>query len=119
MLLPSHHHGVDYNEGREHLMQMPIGVPWYRREVYRELRELFEDGDRLPRDYDQWLDSATQGFAQIQAQGGLVLKVYLDPRHFRSWCQERQLKPDFRARQQFVMAIAQDHAMRAPTIVML
>jgi hypothetical protein len=108
-----------HREGRELLMRTPIGIPWYRREAYPELRKLFVDGDRLPRDYDQWLASATQGFAQVQAQGGLALKVYLDPRHFRFWCQERRLEPDFRARQQFVMAIAQDHALSAPTMAML
>jgi len=104
---------------REHLVQTPIGFPWYRRDAYPELRAMFVDGDRLPVEYDQWLHAADLGFGRIQAQGGLAIKVDLDPRHFGFWCQERQLQPDFRARQQFATVMARDHAMREPSMAML
>jgi hypothetical protein len=94
-------------------MQMPIGFPWYRREVYQDLRQLFVDGDRLPAAYDQWLQTAQSGASQIEAQGGKIVKVYVDPRHFNYWCQKRQLPMDFRARQQFAAAMALTHVARS------
>jgi hypothetical protein len=96
-------------------MQIAIGLPWYRPEVYTDLRRIFVDGDRLPADYNHWLRDAEAGFAQFQTHGGLVMKVYLDPGHFSFWCDQRQIPMDFRARQQFAMEMARKHAMQEPS----
>jgi hypothetical protein len=100
-------------------MEIPIGLPWYRRDIYSDLRKIFVDGHRLPPAYDQWLEDAEASFAQLQVYGGLVMKVHLDPRHFSFWCEKRHIPMDFRARQQFAMEMAREHAAKVPSVALL
>jgi hypothetical protein len=90
-----------------------VGVSWYRREHYDELRRLFADGRQLPETFDQWLSAANEGVARIEQMGGVALKAPLDLFDFPRWCKARRLACDFRARQLFVAEFVRQHAAPA------
>jgi hypothetical protein len=87
-----------------------VGVSWYRREHYDELRRIFADGRQLPETFDQWLRAATEGLIRIEQMGAVPVKAPLDLFDFPKWCAARHLECDFRARQLFVAEFVRDHA---------
>lgn len=91
-------------------MGTAVGVSWYRREHYDELRRIFADGRQLPETFDQWLRAATEGLIRIEQMGGIPVKAPLDLFDFPKWCAARHLECDFRARQMFVAEFVRDHA---------
>ena len=78
-----------------------ILVPWYAREDYSAVREVMEDGDTLPVNYDEWLTQAERFLARLSRGGMGIVRVKLDSHAFRSWCQERGLKPNPHGRTQY------------------
>jgi hypothetical protein len=90
-------------------METAIGVLWYRREHYDELRRLFPDGRQLPVTFDQWLSEANEGVARIEQMGGIAVKATLDLFDFPRWCAMRGLSCDYRARQMFVAEFVRRH----------
>ena len=59
------------------------------------------DGDRLPASFDAWEGNAHLLRERIEAGGDLVMRIQLEPREFRDWCDERGLAPDAGARHRF------------------
>ncbi|HWL67008.1 MAG TPA: hypothetical protein VNS22_01340 [Geminicoccus sp.] len=94
-------------------MERAIGVLWYRREHYDELRRLFPDGRQLPDTFDQWLSEANEGMARIEEMGAVPVKATLDLFDFPRWCAMRGLSCDYRARQLFVAEFVHDHQAQA------
>lgn len=82
-----------------------IGIPWYDREDYEELRALFHDGSRLPETFRDWYDQATAAFRVFQNQRLRVTRVRLRPKEFEIWCQERRVSCDYRARHLFAQEL--------------
>lgn len=78
-----------------------VGLVWYRREHYARLRKLFEDGDKLPANFDKWLKLAEQTQQRYERDGFLTVKAYIDPDTFPAWCAARSLNVDARARMEF------------------
>ncbi len=78
-----------------------IGIAWYRREDWDEVRQLFVDRDSLPVTYDDWLAEAEEVLMELSAQGHSVEKAPIDPRAFAVWCAMRGLDLDAKARAQF------------------
>jgi hypothetical protein len=85
-----------------------IGIAWYRREDWGEVRKLFVDRDTLPATYDEWLAEAEEVLENLIEQGYLVERAYIDPRQFAVWCAMRGLDLDARARSRF----ANDHVAK-------
>lgn len=82
------------------------GFCWYRREDYARIRKLMSDGHKLPATFDSWLEQAQKGLQRFEGQGGVALKVYLDPTEFTAWCSARRLKLDSSARTQYAAEAA-------------
>jgi hypothetical protein len=78
-----------------------IGIAWYRREDWDELRRLFVDTDVLPDTYNSWLSVAEKLVQNITRQGGIAEKVYIEPREFARWCAVRGLDIDAKARTRY------------------
>lgn len=97
-------------------MRTPVGLLWYHRGDYQQVRRLCADARRLPESFDAWLDHAGALCRQIEAQGGLVLKIHLDPRAFRDWCAERGIMADEAARARFEYETTQTVLAAAPPI---
>ena len=80
---------------------------WYKEEHYSELLRLFDDADLLPLTYEDWLTRAEEKKAEVEGAGDQVIKVFIDPLTFPSWCAERGLLKDADARSQLAIEVAQ------------
>jgi len=82
--------------------QHPVtALPWYSRVDYPTLLRLFSDPDKLPATYDAWLKRAESTERQLQKAAISVARVWIRPRPFAAWCQQRNLSPDQAARLTF------------------
>jgi precorrin-6x reductase len=83
-----------------------VGMVWYRREHFDQLRALCEDGDKLPRTYEEWLARAEQGRKFHEERGAWVICVHLDPEEFPAWCLAQGLHLNADARNRFAAEVA-------------
>jgi len=65
---------------------MPHVAPWYRREDYARVREIMDDGDRLPPTFDEWERVAKDHLARVAANGIEIKPVILEPEKFLAYC---------------------------------
>jgi hypothetical protein len=75
-----------------------VGIAWYRRGDWAELRALFTDADLLPDFFDDWERIARQAEQQAQRAGKTVVRAEIRPRHFAEWCRATGRQPDAKAR---------------------
>lgn len=80
---------------------------WYKEEDWQTLKEMFVDGDMLPKTYEDWLERAEDLKEKVQAQGDAVIKVYIDPQTFPEWCEKKGLEMNGEARSQLAIEVAQ------------
>lgn len=80
---------------------------WYKKEDWQILKEMFVDGDMLPRTYEDWLSRAEEMKNKAQADGDAVIKVYIDPQTFPEWCQKKGVEMNGEARSQLAIEVAQ------------
>lgn len=83
-----------------------VGVPWYREEDYERLKEIFEDGHKLPATFDKWLFNAEKVIQTIKESGQIAVKAHIDPDDFVVWCRRNSLNIDSRGRMAFANAAA-------------
>jgi hypothetical protein len=86
-----------------------IGIAWYERETYAEVRGIMEDSEVLPREYDHWLRSARSVMQLEQARNSEVIKAAIDPDAFVAWCRATGQRADVRARTRHVNLAIEDH----------
>jgi hypothetical protein len=55
-------------------------VAWYRREEYALIREIMDDRDTLPLDFDEWEKNAESERAAAKREGVTFIPVFLGPR---------------------------------------
>jgi hypothetical protein len=65
---------------------MPHVAPWYRREDYDRVREIMDDGDRLPPTFDEWERVANDQLATAAANGIEIKPVIVEPEKFLAYC---------------------------------
>ena len=96
-----------------------VGLPWYRREDYPDIRETMADPHHLAPTYDQWL-AAAENNERVGQQAELEIeRVMIEPAPFARWCAERGLAPDSAARMQYVSRhVARDEQIAdGPSVV--
>jgi hypothetical protein len=77
---------------------MPHVAPWYRREDYARVREIMDDGNRLPLTFDEWERVAEDQLATAAANGIEIKPVILEPEKFLlqgtefSWAGQQRTK---------------------------
>ena len=71
---------------------------------YAALRKIFDDGDRLPRTWQEWLKVAMEMEQELKAYGHVVMRVYIDPTTFPDWCAANGTTPGREGRKRFVAA---------------
>jgi len=79
-----------------------IGVYWIKEEDYSALLKVFDDGDRLPRSFGEWLKMAEETERGLKAYGHPVMRVIIDPNTFPGWCADRGTSPGREGRKRFV-----------------
>ncbi len=80
---------------------------WYKEEDWQVLKEMFVDGEMLPKTYEDWLRRAEEMKEKVQAEGDAVIKVYIDPQTFPEWCEKKGLEMNAEARSQLAIEVAQ------------
>lgn len=75
-----------------------IGIPWYRRDNYRRIREVMADRDILPPTFDKWLGLAETAERRLRKEGHLVFRAPLDADEFVKWCRIKGCATDASAR---------------------
>jgi hypothetical protein len=103
-------HPITTNKRRQD-MSNPLhakvaGLVWYRPEHYLTLKELFDDGHRLPKTFESWLEKASHMEAMLHAQGHQTVRAYIDPQKFPQWCRERGMAVDAKGRNAFANFVA-------------
>ena len=86
-------------------MRTPVALSWFQRADYPLVRRLCVDGGRWPPTFEAWRIEAERRLRQIEADGGLAMRVHVEPRQFRDWCARHGLTADAGARERFVQEI--------------
>ena len=73
---------------------MPRFAPWYRRDDYALVREIMEDGQTFPFDFDEWEKIAESERAAAKRDGVNIIPVFLDPDEFFTFCKEKKIPPN-------------------------
>jgi len=83
-----------------------VGLPWYPKAHYSQLRALFIDGARLHETYAGWLAAARATEAHLVTQGHRVVRVEIEPKEFVAWCSAHGATPDAHARTRYASEFA-------------
>lgn len=75
-----------------------VGIPWFRREDYEDLRKLFVDRDNVFDTFEEWHTVAVRKEGELKAGGSPVVRIILEPKAFAAWCAATGSKPDGQAR---------------------
>jgi hypothetical protein len=84
---------------------------WYREEDWDVLKNMFADGEMLPKTYGDWLKRALEMQEKVQAAGDAVVKVTIDPETFPQWCEKKGLPMDAEARSQLAIEAVQAQSL--------
>jgi hypothetical protein len=76
---------------------------WFRREDYDAFKKLSPDEYNLPDTFDEWEEIANKQVAEIDATGGLVEKVIVNPQEFALWCKASGVEPNGPSRAAFAI----------------
>jgi hypothetical protein len=83
-----------------------IGVAWFSEDTYIRARAAMADADALPPTFREWHDMANKGVKTLREQGFVVEQALIDPDAFPSWCTQRRLSADAKARIRFAAEYA-------------
>ena len=84
------------------ISQLPeVGVTWFREEDYPALLRIFDDADKMPRSWKEWLKGAEEMEQSAKSSGYTVERVYIDPDTFPEWCGATGVSVDRNGRHRF------------------
>jgi hypothetical protein len=81
-----------------------VGVYWIDEQDYPALRELFDDGSKMPAGWEEWRRMAVEMEQGLKAYGHPVMRVRIDPSTFPDWCAAHATSPGREGRKKFVAA---------------
>ena len=81
-----------------------VGAYWIKEDDYPALLKVFDDGDKMPPTWKEWLKMAEEMERGLKAYGHPVLRVYIDPAMFPEWCAAHGTSPGRDGRKKFVAA---------------
>lgn len=79
-----------------------VGAYWIKEDDYPALLKIFDDGNKLPPTWAEWLRMAEEMERGLKAYGHPVLRVTIDPRTFPDWCAAHGTSPGRDGRKKFV-----------------
>jgi hypothetical protein len=56
-----------------------VGAYWIKEDDYAALLQFFDDGDKMPPSWKEWLKVAEEMEQGLKAYGHVVLRVYMPP----------------------------------------
>jgi len=84
-----------------------VGLAWFDRKQWQRLTEAVEDRNELDETYEQWQLSALDAVRTIERQGQKVEKVHVEVESLVSWCKEKGLPVNGKARAEYVTQLMQ------------
>ena len=78
-----------------------LGMAWFQRHQWDQLRAVSADVDDLESTYEEWLAFAERRLSDLRAQGANVEKVAVDVDELVQWCESQGVKVDGRSRAMF------------------
>jgi hypothetical protein len=88
-----------------------IGVPWFPRQGFDQLRSVMSDQHAIPDTFAEWDRMAQARFKELKKThaGIRVQKIIMEKEPFLAFCQDRGLQPDSRARAEYAaMVVARE-----------
>lgn len=97
-------------------MTKTIGMPWYSREAYGDIRRAMADADRLPESYAYWLSSAESIETAVASGGVRVVRIHLELPAFLAWCEEQGTSANGAARSAWAARMVEASAGDAKSV---
>ena len=85
-----------------------VGIFWINEEDYPAALKIFEDGDTMPRAWNEWRKMAEEMEHGLKAYGHPVMRVRIDPATFPDWCAAHGTTPGRQGRKAFIAAAVAD-----------
>ena len=85
-----------------------VGLYWIDEADYPALREIFDDGNKMPPTWKEWLKMAQEMKQGLESYGHVVMRVRIDPRTFSDWCAARGIGTGREAQKRFVAAAVKE-----------
>jgi len=80
-----------------------IGIAGYKNEAtYRRALAIFTDSKNMPATYEDWQALVGREREEIKGAGNIALRVDIDPKTFKDWCNAHGFLPDSQGRTAFV-----------------
>lgn len=81
-----------------------VGAYWIDEADYPTALKIFDDGNKMPRTWKEWLKIAEEMENGLKAYGHPVMRVRIDPATFPTWCAAHGTSPGRQGRKAFVAA---------------
>ena len=81
-----------------------VGVYWIGEADYPALVKIFDEGNKMPPTWKEWLKMAEEMEHGLKAYGHVVERVTIDPVTFPQWCADHGTTPGRQGRRMFVAA---------------
>jgi hypothetical protein len=85
-----------------------VGVYWIDEGDYPALRNIFDDGNKMPLTWKEWLKMAEEMKRGLESYGHVVMRVRIDPHTFSDWCATQGIGSSREARKRFVAAAVKE-----------
>jgi len=85
-----------------------VGAFWINEADYPAVVSLLDDGNTMPRTWDEWRKMAEEMEKGLKAYGHPVMRVRIDPATFPAWCAAHGTTPGRQGRKLFVAAAVKD-----------
>jgi hypothetical protein len=81
-----------------------LGVYWINEDDYPALLRIFDDGNKMPSTWREWLKIAEEMERGLTSYGHVVLRVRIDPDTFSDWCATQGAKSSNQGRKKIIAA---------------
>jgi hypothetical protein len=81
-----------------------VGVYWINEQDYPALLRIFDDGNKMPSTWREWLKIAEEMERGLISYGHVVLRVRIDPDTFTDWCTTHDARSSSEGRKKFIAA---------------
>jgi len=85
-----------------------VGVYWIEEGDYPALRDIFDDGSKMPLTWKEWLKMAEEMKRGLESYGHVVMRVLIHPRAFSDWCAVQEVGTGPEARKRFIAAAVKE-----------
>lgn len=85
-----------------------VGVYWIDEGDYPALLGIFDDGNKMPRTWQDWSKIAEEMERGLKAYGHVVMRVRINPDTFSDWCITQGVKSSREGRKRFTAAAVKE-----------